>query len=651
MQPGTGCLIQASDKESVKVLNEWLNKSNALVYMHNSLYDLGVLRSAGIEIPEDNFRDSMLIAYNLVIEPQGLKPLAYRHCGMHQDDYLDIIHDASLQKAMEYLYEVANRSWPDVEPFVVNVAGVSKIKRPWNINRRVEKIIMDVVSEKIDKDGNPANPRKRWAGIDDYVKEPVEDLLGSMPEATLDDVDQDRAKWYANRDSDATLRIAPILEQRIKDMGLEEICAIDHAIIPMLDRMQQVGIKLAGVEFWDNIERKCEDQMGVAQYAIFTETGVDLNPASGDQVADLLYDKLGLTPPKLTDSGERGSVNAVCLESLLGENPVVQHIMDYNEANKIRGTYVKPLRKLCKIGDGRTRSTIRSTRTTTGRLSMADPPLHQIPIMTDLGRELRAGFIAEEGKILGDWDVDQLEMRLMAHDSKDVELCRLFMEGRDVHTETACKIFSVPVSQLSVNKETGKVNDYRRTVAKHAAFGIINGITEHGMVNYMILNRCRRPDGESWTGDDCLNLIKEWFIVYSGVKRFHNDCITETRQTGLARESIGGRIIYLPQIWSPDKKARETAERMSYVMHTQGGGQTVIKKAMKVVWREVCKVAKFGAEPLLQMHDELLLELPEKKSIMTEVDKLMVAALTTTTKLRVPMKASGGYAQNWLEAH
>jgi DNA polymerase I len=271
--------------------------------------------------------------------------------------------------------------------------------------------------------------------------------------------------------------------------------------------------------------------------------------------------------------------------------------------------------------------------------------------LSTIGKKLRGGFIVEEGNVFGDWDVDQLEMRLMAHDSRDEELCRLFMEGRDVHAETACKIFSVPMSQLSVNAETGKVNDYRRTVAKHAAFGIINGITEKGLVNYMILNRCRRPDGEPWTEDDCIQLLQEWFNYYRGVKRFHRDCMEETRETGLARESIGGRVIYLPQIWSPTKRVRETAERMSYVMHTQGGGQTVIKKAMKVVWKEVCKVAKFKAEPLLQMHDELLIEMPENKSVMAEVNDLMVKALTTTTILRVPMKASGGYGKNWLEAH
>jgi DNA polymerase-1 len=591
----------------------------------------------------------MLLAYNLCIESQSLKNLATRHCNAHQDEYLDIIHDASVEKAMDYLCNVMSREWPEVEARIIEDGGKSRVKKPWGISKRVTKIVTDVWSGKCDKDGVPTDPRKRWTEIDDFVREPVEAAIGPMPHATLDDIDPDMAIRYGSRDSDITIRIAPILEKKVKEMGLQEIAAIDHAILPMLDNMQHNGIKLAPPEFWTNIELQCDTQMQRAKYRIWEMTGEDINPGSGDQVAELLYGKLKLTPPKLTDSGERGSVNAVCLEALLGDNPVVQHILDYTEASKIRGTYVFPLRKLCTVGNGRVHSTIRSTRTTTGRLAMADPPLHQIPIMTDLGKQLRGGFVAEEGNILYDIDVDQLEMRIMAHDSRDEELCRLFHENRDIHAETACSIFSVPMSALSVGP-TGKVNDYRRIVAKHAAFGIINGITEHGLVNYMILNRCRRPDGESWTVDDCLMMREAWFEKYKGVRRFHNECMEETRQTGLARETIGGRIIYLPQIWSPVKKVRETAERMSYVMHTQSGGQSLIKRSMAVIWKEVCKQFR-EVKSLLQMHDELLFELPDNETLKREIDAGCVRAFCETVKLRVPVRASGGFAGDWLHAH
>lgn len=634
----------------VKPSEGTLTLDGGKVYLHNSLHDLGVLRAMKIRIGEDQFVDTMVLAYQLCIEPQGLKALAYRHCGMEMHSYDELVAEPNKTKALEFLLLLMDREWPAPEPYMVLEKGLPKIKKPHGVGRLVKRALDDLAADKRDKDGNPIDLRDRWGNWDDEVKAPVIEVLGDMPVATLDDVDPEKAEWYANRDADATRRVGPILEQKIKDMGLEESVAVDHAIIPMVDRMQEVGIKLAGPEFWTAIADQCEAQMGRAKYEIYKLTGAEINPGSGDQLAELLYGQLGLSPPKMTDSGGRGSVSAVCLEALLSETPVAQHAMDYNEAQKIRGTYCRPLRKLCQAGDGRAHSTFRITRTTTGRLSMADPPLHQIPIMTDLGRQLRDGFIAEPGWVLGDWDLDQIEMRLMAHESRDPELCRLFNEGRDIHAETACKIFSVPMSALSVGL-TGKVDDLRRIVAKHAAFGIINGITEHGLVNYMILNRCRRPDGEPWTLDDCVLLLESWFGIYKGVKKFQNECVAEAEATGLSRETIGGRIVYLPAVWSPVKKVRETAARMSYVMHTQGGAASLIKKCMAEVWKHVCKYPDFHVDPLLWVHDELLMQVPDDECIKAVVDDTMTNILCNTVKLRVPVKASGGYAQTWLQAH
>lgn len=644
------CLTWSQIPGWARISKSGIPINSGKVYLHNSLHDLGVLRAMGVELGDDQFIDTMVLAYQLCIEPQGLKALAYRHCGMHQDDYADLVAEPSKLKALEFLLTVAQSEWPAPEPYMVLEKGLPKQKKPQGINKLIGRALGDLSADKRDKDGNPVDLRDRWNKWDDTVKGPVVEVLGDMPTATLDDVDPDTAEWYANRDADATLRIGPILEAKCHDMGLDEAVAVDHAILPMIDRMQEVGIQLAPTEFWDAIEAECEAQMGRAKYEVYKLTGAEINPASGDQVAELLYTQLGLTPPKMTDSGSRGSVNAVALESLLAEAPVVQPIMDYNEANKIRGTYVRPLRKLCQVGDGRTHATMRVTRTTTGRLSMADPPLHQIPIMTELGKQLRGGFVAPPGYAIGDWDLDQIEMRLMAHESKDEDLCRLFNEGRDIHSETACKIFSVPMSALSVGP-SGKVNDVRRIVAKHAAFGIINGITEHGLVNYMILNRCTRPDGGTWTKDDCIILLQEWFKIYPGVERFQKACVEEARATGLSRESISGRIVYLPAVWSPVKYVRETAERMSYVMHTQGGAAALIKKCMAVMWKEVFKVADLQTDPLLWVHDEIAAQVPEDECIQAVVNEMMNQILSTTVKLRVPVKASGGYAANWLEAH
>jgi uracil-DNA glycosylase family 4 len=619
------------------------------VYLHNSLHDLGVLKAMGIELGEGQFRDTMVMAYHLCVEPQGLKALAYRHCGAVQADYADMVEEPGRDKALEYMLQVFNHGWPDPEPYMVLEKGLPKMYKPQNVTKLVGRAIGDLAADKRDKDGNPVDLRKRWGTWDDTVKKPVIETLGDMPVADLDDVDPEVAERYACRDADVTRRIGPILEERVREMGLVEAVRVDHELIPMIDRMQEVGIQLAPEEFWDKLDAECEAQMGRSKYEIYKMTGMEINPGSGDQVAELLYGVMKLVPPKWTDTGTRGAVDGLALESLLAEAPVVQPIMDYKEAQKIKGTYVEPLRALGRKGE-RAHSTMRLTRTTTGRLSMADPPLHQIPIMTELGKKVRGGFVAPEGRILGDWDLNQIEMRLMAHESQDPELCGAFIAGRDIHTETCMKIFSVSRSQLSTD-DRGKVDDVRRTVAKHAGFGIINGITEHGLVNYMILNRCRRPDGEPWTLDDCEMLLREWFRIYKGVKRFQEACVVEAQETGLARESIAGKIVYLPAVWHPVKRIRESAERMSYVMHTQGGAASLMKKGMKRVWDWVCKDPELEVKPLLWVHDENLLEMPDKPEIREYVGAAVIEALTKAVTLRVPVLADGDFGQSWLEAH
>lgn len=642
VKPGEAYIIRAGDDKAISCFVEWLHNRKPLVVCHNALYDLGVLRSLGINIPESDLTDSMVLAYHLCIEPQGLKALAYRHCGAHQDEYQDVIGNVGADKALEYLLAVSAQEWPAPEPYVVLDKGVPKMKKPQGINRLIDRAIADLAADKRDKQGNPVDLRKRWHSWDDTVKACVIEQMGDMPEATLDDVDPEVAQRYACRDADITLRIAPILEQRVKGMGLTEAVRVDHAVIPMIDRMQQVGIQLAPVEFWNEIEQQCETQMGKARYEIYKMTGAEINPASGDQVAELLYGQLGLTPPRMTDSGSRGSTKDEYLEALLPDAPVVEHVMDYREADKIRGTYTIPLRKACQAGDGRVHSNFRITRVSSGRLAASDPNVLAIPVRSELGKQIRGGFIAREGFCLGDWDLNQIEMRLMAHESRDENLCRAYLEGHDIHVETAARAFGCKESQ---------VEPYQRQAGKVVGFGIINGISEKGLVVQMIKYRARKPNGDAWTEDDCLQMLGAWFSLRPGVKRFQQDCVREAQETGLARESISGRIRYLPAVWSTIPYLRGEAERQSYSHRIQSGAQAIIKRAMAVVWNELCKDPDLGVEPLLQVHDELLLEMPDRPEIKEYVDAAMCHIMSTTTQLRIPVKASGGFGHSWKDAH
>lgn len=609
------------------------------IFLHNSLHDLGVLRAMGIEIGDDQFRDTMVWAYLLCLEPQGLKNLAWRHCRMEMMSYEEVIHEADYDKAMEFLLTVNAYEWPKAEPYTLIQGGVAKVKKPNSINQRVARILGDVRSGKVGKDDTPTDPRARWNKIDEYLRLPVVEKLGEMPEATLDDVPYQVAMEYACRDSDATLRIAPILKAKIDEMGLAGVSDIDHSIIPMIDRMQQVGIKLSPKESWDELEFECDQIMGKARYGVYQLTGCTINPDSGDQVADLLYGTLGITIPWMTDGGKRGSTIDKALESIREHRDVVDLVLDYREASKVKSSFIAPLRKIVESnGDGRVHCTFRITRVSSGRLAATNPNLLAIPVRSDLGKKIRERFIAADGRILGDWDLDQIEMRWMADESKDTKLCTIFQEGKvDIHRQTAAWTFGVPYDQVLTEQ---------RYAAKRVGFGVITGITGHGLVDQMELARARRPDGEHWTEDDCDRMIEAWFDIYTGVRPYMEQCKDEAYETGMVRDRWG-RIRYLPGIWSPIKSIAEEAGRQAHSHKIQAGAQGYMKIGMAQVWKYVNK--PLLAEPLLQVYDSLLQETFDSPSVKVEVNRLIVGCLTETTKLSIPVKAKGSYGQSWAE--
>jgi DNA polymerase I-like protein with 3'-5' exonuclease and polymerase domains len=704
LSSGTGYTIRSTDTASVHRLRDWLydNRDRILVSLHYAmLNDFAQLRAMGIDITgqEVPFVDTGILAYLLCVAPGGLKALCYRYAGMHQDSYEDVIGNVGHEIAMSYLRRVASaadapwmeipakppkkkqrkkgdaeqaisepepdqptlvQAWPTPEPEIITDGNGSRLKKSQGVGKLIPRIFADIESGKTLKDGSLVDPRERWEKLSDTAKAPVIAAIGDMPVPTMDDIALDKAVRYASRDADAQFRITRPLIDRVKAMELEEACRIDHGIVPMIDRMAKVGIKLAPAEFWDDLGDQCDAQMGRAKWLIYQATGQDINPGSGDQIAKLLYDPvdkggLGLTPPRLTDGGEsgrvRGSTDGKCLEELLPLSPIVEYIEDYREASKLKGTYVEPLRLMAVSGDGRARTTFKLTRQVTGRITTAEPMnLLSIPVRTDLGNQCRYGFVAADGNILHDADLSTIEMRTFAHLSKDRKLCEIFVKGHeargddklnwDVHTRSASDMFGTPLAQ---------VERYQRQAGKVVNFFIINGGTAYGLRIRMIKFRAYKKDGTRWSEDDCQQMLDTWYEIYPGAKRFQNDCVEETRATGLARDPLSGRIRYLPQIWSPIGKVRAEAERCSFAHLIQTSANTILKRAMMAMW-DVLKNVE-GVEPLLPVHDEVLHELPLDGDTMDLVDSVVTWALTSTTDLVVPIKAESGFGLSWGEAH
>lgn len=699
LRPGTGYMIRSTDTSAVRKLRDWLtaNRDRVLVSLHYAmLNDFAQLRNMGIDITGDEipFVDTGILAYVLCVEPGGLKALCYRHAGMHQDSYDDVIGDVGHGIAMEYLRRIASavdapwvevtakckparkskkkkaeetiesltgpsfiQAWPDPEPEIITDGNGTRVTRPQGIGKLVKHILAD--AGKTLKDGSLVDPRERWEKLSDAAKSPVIETIGDMPTPTMDDIPLARAVRYSACDSDAQLRITRPLIEKVKVMGLEETCRIDHGIVPMIDRMAKVGIGLAGPEFWDKLDTRCDIQMEKAKWHIYRATGRDINPGSGDQVAALLYDPvsaggLGLTPPRMTDGGEsgkvRGSTDDKCLEELLPLSPVVEHIEDYREASKLKGTYVKPLRLMSVTGDRRARATFKLTRQVTGRISTSDPMnLLSIPVRSELGAECRYGFVAPEGKVIHDADLSTVEMRTFAHLSRDKKLCEIFVKGHearggdklnwDVHTRSASDMFGTAIPQIE---------KYQRQAGKVVNFFIINGGTAFGLRIQMIKFRAYKKDGSRWTEDDCQSMLDTWYEIYPGAKRFQSDCIEETKRTGLAVDPLSGRMRYLPQIWSPISKVRAEAERCSFAHLIQTSANTILKRAMMAMW-DVLK-SEPGVEPLLPVHDEVLHEVPDNEEKRAIVDTVVTWALTSTTKLAVPIEAEGGFGPDWATA-
>jgi DNA polymerase-1 len=456
-----------------------------------------------------------------------------------------------------------------------------------------------------------------------------------MPVATLNDVPPDEAVAYAARDADATLRIYPKLWDRIVAMGLEGCYRMDMAVIPVVERMQATGMAV-DVGHFERLGHELLHHMDVIRGDISVMTGFDINPGSGDQTAMLLAAlNLFSDRPKMTMGGSRESTNDKVLESLRLAHPVIPLILDWREMAKLRNSFCLTLPGAVD-GDGRIRCNLRITRVSSGRLSATGPNLLAIPVRTPLGRRIREGFVAPPDCVLGDWDLDQIEMRQLAHESEDPTLCALFNRGEDIHRQTGAYVFG---------KNPQDVTTEERYAAKRIGFGVITGITEVGLAEQMAL-----AGATGWPEDRCKEVIDEWFGVYPGARSYLEACRAEARRNGYVRD-MWGRIRYLPGVHSEIPRIREEALRQSHSFKISAGAQGTLKRAMAVIWRDMRalwpEIKAFRLEPLLQVHDELLFELTDDKFLREYWDALVVDRLCNTTKYRVPIKAKGGYAANW----
>jgi DNA polymerase I len=427
----------------------------------------------------------------------------------------------------------------------------------------------------------------------------------------------------AGERADALQRLAPALRAQVEEKQLEAVYEkIDLPLAGVLAEMERTGVRV-DPQVLAAMSESMEKEVRRLEKEIWQLAGMEFNVNSPLQLAEILFDKLNLAPEVKRGRAKSRSTAVEVLEEMSSRHALPKKVIEYREFTKLKSTYVDSLPKLIHPETGRLHTSFNQTGTATGRLSSSDPNLQNIPIRTKLGREIRAAFVAEKGKILLSADYSQVELRIMAHFSKDAVLVEAFRNGEDIHSRTAQEVFGVgPLAQTA---------EHRRA-AKAINFGIIYGLSPFGLAQQLGIEQ-----------KEAAQFINAYFARYRGVKEYLDRVLVETRKSGEAR-TLFGRVRPIPEISSPQVQLRNFAERTALNSPLQGTAADLIKMAMIAIAKRL-KKEKLKAQMILQVHDELLFEAPPNEQ--QALEELVQEEMEGVHKLEVPLVVETGVGPNW----
>ncbi|MFT7282728.1 MAG: DNA polymerase-1, partial [Cyclobacteriaceae bacterium] len=433
---------------------------------------------------------------------------------------------------------------------------------------------------------------------------------------------------YACEDADITLQLKEKLEPQIKELGLEKLLhEVEEPLSFVLSDMEYTGVSI-DKEALAKMSVELEEASRIAQDEIFKTAGMEFNIGSPKQLGEVLFDKLKLVDkPKKTKSGQYATGEDI-LSKLAAEHDIANKILEFREYQKLKSTYVDALPRLISPTDGRVHTDYRQTVAVTGRLSSNNPNLQNIPIRTIKGREIRKAFVPQQKEhLLMAADYSQVELRIMAAFSGDQSMQEAFRAGRDIHANTASKVFKVPLAE---------VDGGMRRKAKEVNFGIIYGISAFGLSQNLNI-----PRGEA------SEIIRAYFEEFPSVKSYMDSTIETARENEYV-ETILGRRRYLRNINSKNFTMRGFDERNAINAPIQGSAADIIKVAMINI-HDWMKTEKLKSKMIMQVHDELVFEVPkdELALLQEKVQEMMQHAVS----LDVPLEVEVGTGANWLEAH
>ena len=440
----------------------------------------------------------------------------------------------------------------------------------------------------------------------------------------------DQAAPYGAADADVTLRLVAPLQAEIEEKGLEKLLDLEMPLIAVLSSMEMEGIGV-DVDFLHNMSKELSNRLGELEKEIYVIAEEVFNINSTQQLSDVLFKTIGLPTEglKKTKSGHYSTAASV-LDDLkkFDDSGIINAILEYRELGKLKSTYVDALPSMVNETDGRIHTSFNQTGAITGRLASSNPNLQNIPIRSEVGQQIRRGFVARPGHQFFACDYSQVELRILAHISQDEALLNAFREGQDIHSTTAAAVYGIPLAEVTYNQ---------RRFAKAVNFGLIYG-----------MGAFRLARDSDLTLGEAEDYIKGYFERFPGIERY----LEETRQTAKDKgyvETLFGRRRYFPvfkgQMGGSNRQAWLRAEREAVNHPIQGTAADIIKIAMLRLHEALA--ANYKAHILLQVHDELLLEVPDDE--LNAVKPLVIDIMSNAYKLDVPLKVDASMGANWLE--
>ena len=566
-------------------------------------------------------------------------PLAHRHPRPAQGDLLGGAGDPSTEeKRLKPVRNLPPLHSPEMEPLVALLEdeGVEKIgqnmKYDFLVFRRAGIDLKGIGFDTM-VGSYLLEPGRREHGLDslalqhlDHKTISYEDVTGKgKAQIEFAEVPVEAARDYAAEDADVALRLRDLFAPELERLHLDPLFRdIEMPLVRVLAEMEWNGVRIDEA-FFAQMGVQLRSQLSELERAIHAEAGEEFNIGSTPQLREILFGKLGLPVIKKTKTGASTDVDVLQALAAQGHR-LPELLMQYRQLEKLRGTYVEALPVMVNPETGRIHTSFNQTVAATGRLSSTDPNLQNIPIRTEMGAEIRRGFVPAEGARFVSADYSQIELRILAHYSGDEAFVEAFRAGADIHRQTAAIIFGV-----SPDAVTREMRDRAKTVN----FAVIYGIGPFSLGQQLGIPMAEAKE-----------FIESYFQRFPGVRRYLDEQIEKARKIGYV-ETLSGRRRYIPEITSRNWNVRSFGERAATNAPIQGSSADLIKIAMIRIQADLDAGRVPGAKMLLQVHDELLFEVPRGRE--EEMQAVVRERMEGAAQLNVPLRVEGGIGENWLE--